>query len=238
MDTSALARAALSAAMNRYADGQDSAFGEVYDLFAPRLYGFFVRHTGETSRAEDLVQQTMLQMHAARTSFALGSDAVPWAFAIGRRLLIDSRRRTRKEVLFETAQDDAAALDHRVERFAVPDALAISKEQVRVFHGTYAEPYERVGYRCLGLTLVMAATPLAAFLRFRRGVEPRRPSILGAAAGAACGAWAGVVVDLWCPLTAPAHALVGHALPLALLVGVGALLGRRMLGVLPLEHER
>lgn len=102
---------------------------------------------------------------------------------------------------------------------------------MRAFYGTYAEPYERVGYRCLGFTLVMAATPLAAFMRFRRGVEPRRPSILGAGAGAACGGWAGVVVDLWCPLTNPSHALVGHVLPLVLLIAVGALVGSRFLGV-------
>jgi hypothetical protein len=102
---------------------------------------------------------------------------------------------------------------------------------LRTFHGTYAEPYERVGHRCLGYTLAIAATPLAAFLRFRRGIEPRRPSALGAAAGAVSGAWAGLVVDLWCPLTAPAHAIVGHALPLVLLIGVGAVLGGRTLGV-------
>jgi hypothetical protein len=105
------------------------------------------------------------------------------------------------------------------------------------FHGSYVEPFERVGVRCLAFTLVLAATPLAAFLWLRRGIEPRRPSALGAAAGAACGAWAGVVVDLWCPLSAPAHALVGHALPLALLVLFGAALGRRTLGVRPLASR-
>ena len=115
--------------MDRYADGDDAAFGEVYEVLGPRLYGFFVRQTGDASRAEDLVQQTMLQMHAARSSFARGSDVVPWAFAIGRRLLIDSRRRTKKEVLFETAEENAGALDHRIERFAIPDALAISKQE-------------------------------------------------------------------------------------------------------------
>jgi hypothetical protein len=99
------------------------------------------------------------------------------------------------------------------------------------FHGTYPETVQRIGLRCLGYTLVMAVTPLAAFLRLRRGVEPRRPSALGAGAGAACGAWAGVVVDLWCPLTAPAHVAVGHVLPLALLVAVGAVVGGRTLGV-------
>jgi hypothetical protein len=108
---------------------------------------------------------------------------------------------------------------------------------MRVFYGTYAEPYERVGYRCLAFTLVMAATPLAAFMRFRRGVEPRRPSVLGAAAGAACGGWAGVVVDLWCPLTAPSHALVGHVLPLVLLIGVGALAGSRFVGIRALTRS-
>jgi hypothetical protein len=99
------------------------------------------------------------------------------------------------------------------------------------FHDSYAEPYERVGLRCLALTLAMAVTPLATFLTFRRGIEPRRPSALGAVAGAASGAWAAVVVDLWCPLSAPSHAMVGHALPLAILVVVGAALGRRALGV-------
>jgi hypothetical protein len=99
------------------------------------------------------------------------------------------------------------------------------------FHGTYVEPYQRVGYRCLGYTIAIAATPLATFLRLRRGAEPRRPSTVGAAAGAASGALAGVLVDLWCPLTAPAHVVVGHVLPLVVLIGVGAVVGSRVLGV-------
>src|SRR5678815_3394338 len=108
--------------MDRYADGDESAFGDVYDLIGPRLYGFFMRQTGgDNSRSEDLVQQTMLQMHAARMSFAAGSDVVPWAFAIGRRLFIDTLRRSKREVLFDNSEDDAAALDHRIERFDNPD---------------------------------------------------------------------------------------------------------------------
>jgi RNA polymerase sigma-70 factor, ECF subfamily len=178
---------ALGIAMNRYAEGDDAAFGEVYDLLAPRLYGFFVRNTGDTARAEDLVQQTMLQMHAARTSFAPGSDVVPWAFAIGRRLLIDSRRRTRKEVLFETAEADAAALDHKVERFDVPDALAISKEQ----QGRALDQLERMpeshrtAYILLrhdGLSVAEAAeavgtTPTAIKLRAHRAYEALRGAL-------------------------------------------------------------
>ena len=102
---------------------------------------------------------------------------------------------------------------------------------MHVFAGTYVEPFERVGYRCLALTLAMAALPLASFLYLRRGVEPRHPSALGAAAGATCGAWAGVLVDIWCPLTNGPHALFGHVLPLAILAGVGAAAGRRLLAL-------
>jgi RNA polymerase sigma-70 factor, ECF subfamily len=91
------ARDGASAAMDRYAAGDDSAFGDVYDAMAPRLYGYLLRQTRDPVRAEDLLQQTMLQIHAARGRFFRGADVVPWAFAIARRLLIDSYRRRRRE---------------------------------------------------------------------------------------------------------------------------------------------
>ncbi len=102
---------------------------------------------------------------------------------------------------------------------------------LHLFHGTYEEPFQRVGYRCLAYTLIIAALPLASFFVVRRGIEPRRPAALGAAVGATCGAWAGLVVDIWCPLSNASHVLVGHVIPLAALAFVGALLGIRMLGV-------
>ncbi|HEY1958535.1 MAG TPA: sigma factor [Polyangiaceae bacterium] len=51
---------AASAAMDRYASGDDAAFGEIYDRLAPRLLGFLYRQTTDRARAEDLVQQTFL----------------------------------------------------------------------------------------------------------------------------------------------------------------------------------
>jgi RNA polymerase sigma-70 factor (ECF subfamily) len=89
---------ALDDAMNRYADGADDAFGELYDGLAPRLYGFLLRHVRDRSRAEDLLQQCFLQLHRARGQFARGAEVLPWAFAIARRLLIDGHRRGRREV--------------------------------------------------------------------------------------------------------------------------------------------
>jgi RNA polymerase sigma-70 factor (ECF subfamily) len=109
--------------MARYGAGDDAAFVEVYDELAPRLFGYLVRQTRDQARAEDLVQQTFLQMHRARGTFVPGAEVVPWAFAIARRLLIDGYRRGRREVL---APEPAGGEGERAGRDepAAPDAPA------------------------------------------------------------------------------------------------------------------
>jgi len=102
-------RAALDSAMERYSQGEDAAFAAVYDGLAPRLYGYLLRQTRDTALAEDLLQQTLLQMHRARGRFFAGAEVTPWAFAIARRLLIDSVRRRKREGIVETS--DEAGLD-------------------------------------------------------------------------------------------------------------------------------
>jgi hypothetical protein len=88
-----------------------------------------------------------------------------------------------------------------------------------------------LGLRCLGLTLAAAAFPLVALLRVRRESDPVHPAVTGAALGSACGASAGVMVELWCPVAAPAHVAVGHVLPVVVLIAIGTILGRRSLAV-------
>lgn len=102
---------------------------------------------------------------------------------------------------------------------------------MHLFNGTYIEPYHAIGYRCLRYTLFIAALPLATFLALHRAVEPRHPEVLGAGAGAACAAWAGGLIDLWCPLTNSMHVLVGHVAPLVAATVLGAVVGRSTLGV-------
>jgi RNA polymerase sigma-70 factor, ECF subfamily len=92
-------RSDADVAMDRYAAGDDAAFAAVYDAVAPRLYAYLRRQTRNDTRAEDLVQQTLMQMHRARGTFISGSAVLPWAFAIARRLLIDGLRRDRRDVL-------------------------------------------------------------------------------------------------------------------------------------------
>ena len=92
-------------AMDRYACGDEAAFVDLYDELAPRLHRFALRWTRSRSAAEDAVQQTFLQIHAARHRFVRGGAVTPWAYAIIRRLLLDLGRRGAREELRHDLRD-------------------------------------------------------------------------------------------------------------------------------------
>ncbi len=84
---------------------------------------------------------------------------------------------------------------------------------------------------CIVMTIFLAAGPLVAFLRLRRASDPVSRRITGAAIGAAAGAWGDVAHVAICGYTAPAHIVIGHILPIALLTGIGVVLGDRVVAL-------
>jgi hypothetical protein len=84
---------------------------------------------------------------------------------------------------------------------------------------------------CVLMTFAFAAGPLVAFARLHRASDPLNPRLTGAALGAAAGAWGAFAHALICGYTAPLHIALGHVLPVALLVGVGILVGDRVVAL-------
>ncbi len=93
------------------------------------------------------------------------------------------------------------------------------------FHVTHPE---RIGLKCFDLVLTTAALPLVGLAFWRCRTDPVHPGATGAALGAAMGAWAGLTINLSCESTNPAHVLLGHVGPVAVLVLAGLMLGRRL----------
>ena len=93
--------AGACAAMLRYAQGDNSAFADVYTQLAPRLHGFCVRLCAGGAEADDLLQETLLKLHRSRTAYRPDANPLHWAFAIARCAYIDRlrRRKARPEVL-------------------------------------------------------------------------------------------------------------------------------------------
>lgn len=99
----------LDRAMDRYADGDDGAFTELFVGLGPRLRGFLRRMSGSADVADDLLQETFLRLHAARGAFARGRPVLPWAYAIARNCYISQARSAR--VRLEQAATGEAALE-------------------------------------------------------------------------------------------------------------------------------
>lgn len=152
-------------AMERYANGDDAAFAEVYDAIAPRLFGFLLKARRDRVATEDLMQQTFLQMHRARGSFISGAPVMPWALAIARRLLIDSARRWRVELgLFLYDNDDRMTSEPGAATATADDVLDARRLEERVQQQFDALPEtQRSAYRLVkleGLSLKGAAQVL------------------------------------------------------------------------------
>jgi RNA polymerase sigma-70 factor, ECF subfamily len=112
----------LDRAMSRYAEGDEAAFGEVFNAMAPRLLAFLRRLCGSSELARDLVQETFLRMHRARGSFVPGGAVVPWAYAIARNCFLSHARslksRAARNSLDITDHEVAAGLESNAEEAA------------------------------------------------------------------------------------------------------------------------
>jgi RNA polymerase sigma-70 factor, ECF subfamily len=106
-------------AMERYAGGDEAAFGEVFHELGPRIQGFLRRLTGSEDVARDLAQETFLRMHRARGSFARGHAVVPWAYAIARNCFTSQVRspahRARRASVDEAVGEVATGADASAE---------------------------------------------------------------------------------------------------------------------------
>ena len=179
-------RAVANAAMDRYACGDDAAFGALYDALAPRLHQYLVRQTRDQSRADDLLQQTLLQMHRARGRFTPGCEVLPWAFAIARRLLIDTIRRGKYEVLGNGVDEDDGRGGRAGESRSADDLLdskrlaqAVERELARMpeAHRVAFELIKKEGLSVKEAAAVLGTTATAVKLRAHRAYVALRSAL-------------------------------------------------------------
>jgi RNA polymerase sigma-70 factor (ECF subfamily) len=63
---------------------------------SPLLLRFFTSQTGSRTEAEDLLQDTWLQIHKARQTHRPGEPVLPWIYAIARHVRVDGYRRSQR----------------------------------------------------------------------------------------------------------------------------------------------
>jgi RNA polymerase sigma-70 factor (ECF subfamily) len=169
-------------AMELYAGGDTAAFGQLYDALSPRLYGYLLRQTRDRARAEDLLQQTMLQIHRARDRFIAGAEVMPWAFAIARRLLVDDIRRNRRVILSDDGNADPGVSTHdRADDMVHAGELAVRIQRIleQLPHSQRAafELIKQEGLSVAEAAQVLGTTVAAVKLRAHRAYEALRAAL-------------------------------------------------------------
>lgn len=77
-----------------------NALAELYDRFAPRLYAYLYRRTGERRLAEDLTGDVFVQSIAALRKGQFASASLEaWLYRMAHNRLVDHYRRDRKDVV-------------------------------------------------------------------------------------------------------------------------------------------
>jgi RNA polymerase sigma factor (sigma-70 family) len=111
------------AALLARARSDPNAFVELYDRYAERIHGYFVRRTGDQDAAFDLTAETFAQAWLVRARFRDEADgsAAPWLYGIARNVLLMSLRRGRLERRASERLGIAERLDAPQEAAAAPD---------------------------------------------------------------------------------------------------------------------
>lgn len=163
--------------MAAYVGGEAAALDELFQRYAPVLLRVLGRGLRGRTEAQDLVQQTFLQLHRARFDFKQGARVRPWLFTIGMNLKREHFRRVqrRPEATLELdgrSDPSADAPDHaRLEaRQAIELALSrLPQDQAEVIalHWLEGLPFPEVAQ-------VVGASLSAVKVRAHRGYGAMR----------------------------------------------------------------
>ncbi len=77
----------------RFCRGETAAFGELLRRYERELYGYLRRYLGDSDLAEDVFQNTFLQLYVKSGQYEIGRPVRPWLYTIATHQAIDALRR-------------------------------------------------------------------------------------------------------------------------------------------------
>jgi RNA polymerase sigma-70 factor, ECF subfamily len=79
--------------IQRAADGDRTAFEDLYRRYARPVFGFALRRLGDRGRAEDAVQETFASVWRSAASYKPErGPGAPWLYAVARNAIVDRAR--------------------------------------------------------------------------------------------------------------------------------------------------
>ena len=170
----------LIALMIDYQKGDTEAFSELYDALKRPLIRYLWTFVRNQTTAEDLLQETFLQLHRARRTYTPPRPVRPWIYAITRHVALMHLRsvRRRKEVLPDENLPDVPVLpemDQLADRATVQRLLATlppAAREILILHHLLGLSFDEVGQ-------VVGLAPGTAKVRAHRAIKSIRQRLAG-----------------------------------------------------------
>ncbi|MBO6935544.1 MAG: RNA polymerase sigma factor [Deltaproteobacteria bacterium] len=118
--------------MLAYVDGDEGAFRELFERWAPVVHGLTRRHVRDEDLAREITQQTFFKLHGARNDFRRDGKLRPWLLTIAMNLVREHWRRGKRRKHVE--------LDEKREVAPTPERSRLELEQrAQLLHEALAE---------------------------------------------------------------------------------------------------
>jgi len=116
--------------LREYLRGKPGSFELLVRRHSQELFQFVLRFTGDSVAAEDVVQETLLQVHTSAASFDPARRFKPWLFTIAANKARDylRRRSRRHEVPFDANVGDESESGRRFVQLFADDSAAPDEE--------------------------------------------------------------------------------------------------------------
>ncbi len=82
--------------LQRHLDGDASAFPQLVETYRQELFSFLARFTGDAALADDVFQETFLQLHVSAAKFDMSRRLKPWLFTIAANKARDAMRKRKR----------------------------------------------------------------------------------------------------------------------------------------------
>lgn len=109
--------------------GDQAAWADLVRTHTRRIYNLCYRFTGRSEEAEDLTQDVFLRVYRTLGSFRVAQgNFTTWLTSLTRNLLIDHYRKTRKDRLADSLDDQLATLEEKEVLASKPEVIATDRE--------------------------------------------------------------------------------------------------------------